>query len=133
MRDCERLTRVYEIQYVIMEYENNVELMRKWREKKEEKKKVLKKKYEKNKVKIFQMYVEKKFKMVEQKRIRALFYRGCRNGVVIVIVKILSVERVRKFRQKKVVEKEGEERRKRFSKERFKRYRDKKRVGVFIG
>lgn len=36
--------------------------------------------------------------MVEEKRIRVLFNTGCRGGVVIVIVKTLSIERVRKFR-----------------------------------
>ena len=52
-----------------MERENNAESMRNWSEKKKEKEKASKKKhYEKNKVEIFQQYVEKKSKMAEEKR-----------------------------------------------------------------
>lgn len=117
-----------------MEHENNAESMRKWREEKEEKKKASKKKYyEKNKVKISQQYVEKKSKMAEEKRTRASLNTSCRGGAATATAKTLSTERVRKFRQKKAAEKEEEERRKGLSKERSRRYRDKKRAGVLTG
>ena len=97
---------MHEIQYATMEHENNAESMRKWREKKEEKKKASKKKYyEKNKVKISQMYVEKKSKMAEEKRTRASLNRGCRNVAATATAKTSSAERVRKLRQKKAAEK----------------------------
>lgn len=119
---------------VAMEPENSAESMRKWREKKEEKKKAAKKNYyEKNKVKISQLHVEKKSKMAEGKRTRASLNRGCRGGAVTASAKASSAERVRKLRQKKAAEKEEEERRKQLSKERSKRYRDKKQAGVLTG
>ena len=119
---------------VAMERENNAESMRKWREKKEEKKKASKKKYyEKNKVKISQQYVEKKSKMAEEKRPRASSNTGRRGRTATATAKTLSTERVRKFRLKKAAEKEEEERRKRLSKERSRRYRDKKLAGVLTG
>ena len=68
-----------------------------------------------------------------RKTIRASFNAGRRGGAATATVKTLSTERVRKFRQKKAAEKEEEERKKRLSKERSRRYRNKKRAGVLTG
>ena len=108
---------------VAVEPENNAESKRRWREKKEEKKQAWQNKhYEKNKIKISQLYVE-----------RASLNRSCHSKAATATAKTSSTERVGKLHQKKAVEKEEEEQRKRLSKKRSKRYHDKKWAGVLTG
>ncbi|KAK2571199.1 hypothetical protein P5673_003764 [Acropora cervicornis] len=84
---------------VAMERENNAESKRKWREKKRNR---------------------------PQRKNIVRKTRSCRSEAATATAKTSSTERVRKLHKKKAAEKEEEEQRKQLSKERSKRYHDKK-------
>ena len=107
-----------------MERENKAELMRRWREEQKEKKKAIKKAhYEKNRKELIQKAVERKQQKAVALKTRAQSRKITKGG------NGKSTARVRKFRQNKA---EEEEKKRAQSRERSKKYRDKKKAAEMV-